>query len=77
MSRRPKDLIPHEILNAAKQAGEPTPLWYAGRTNGHEAKPVEPSAHDVILEGRREAGVHEEPELPPLGPPVADPFADD
>jgi hypothetical protein len=77
MSRRARDYIPAEILDAAKQAGQPAPLWYAGRTNGHERKTVTPSAHDVVLEGRKRGGVHAEPELPPLGPPEPDPFADD
>lgn len=75
MSRRADEHIPHVILEAAQAAGQDAPLYYAGRSNGHEKKPVTPSAHEVVLEARRRAGIVGEPAMPKFGPVVPDPFA--
>ncbi len=48
MSKRAEEHIPADILYAAKRAGLKTPLWYAGRSNGHEDKELEQDLDEVI-----------------------------
>lgn len=48
MSRRAEEHIPADVLYAAKRAGLKTPLWYAGRSNGHEGKKLEKSLDEML-----------------------------
>jgi hypothetical protein len=36
MARRASEWIPHNIRAAARRSGLSLPLWYVGRSNGHE-----------------------------------------
>lgn len=56
MSRRAEEHIPADILSAAKRAGLKTPLWYVGRSNGHESSELEHSLDEVIEAPYRAAG---------------------
>jgi hypothetical protein len=59
MSRRAEDHIPADVLAAAKRAGLKTPLWYAGRSNGHEHQKLDRSLDEVVSEAYKEAGQRE------------------
>jgi hypothetical protein len=56
MSRQAEEHIPADVLYAAKGAGLKTPLWYAGRSNGHEGKQLEQTLDEMIEAPYREAG---------------------
>jgi hypothetical protein len=65
MAKRAKDTIPHDILEAAEAAGIGTPLWYVGRTNGHDPKPGDLSAGDLMRQARHDAGQPQPPAIDP------------
>lgn len=48
MSKRAEEHIPADVLYAAKRAGLKTPLWYAGRSNGHEDKKLDQTLDEMI-----------------------------
>lgn len=56
MSRQAEEHIPADVLYAAKRAGLKTPLWYAGRSNGHEGKKLEQSLDEMLEAPYRDSG---------------------
>lgn len=56
MGRAAKEHIPADVLRAAKRAGLDTPLWYVGRSNGHEGKQLDRDLDDVVDEAYEKAG---------------------
>lgn len=73
MAKRARDTIPHDILRAAEAAGLGAPLWYVGRTNGHQPEPGEPGADDLMRKARAEAATQQAGPTPraiddPAGP---------
>ena len=56
MSRKAEEHIPADVLYAAKRAGLKTPLWYAGRSNGHENKSLKDSLDEMLAAPYRESG---------------------
>lgn len=56
MSRQAEEHIPGDVLYAAKRAGLKTPLWYAGRSNGHEGKKLEKTLDEMIEAPYHESG---------------------
>ncbi|MGC1176570.1 MAG: hypothetical protein WA843_00720, partial [Candidatus Saccharimonadales bacterium] len=68
MNRRIRETIPERVIEAAAGVGQKPPLFYAGIHRGRGGKGL--TAHEVILEGRRRAGIEGDPDLPPLGPPL-------
>lgn len=56
MGRSADQHIPADVLAAAKRAGLDTPLWYVGRSNGHEGKRLDRTLDEVVEDANREAG---------------------
>lgn len=54
MARKARDWIPENILQAARQAGLSTPLWYVGRTRGKPSRNHKTLAQ-LAAEGRAKA----------------------
>jgi hypothetical protein len=79
MSRRADRHIPHDILEAAKAAGLSTPVWYVGRSNGHEDQPITKGVHDIVIEARQREGLaeHDVPDVDTSPPVQPDRFPDD
>lgn len=55
MGRSAEQHIPADVLAAAKRAGLDTPLWYVGRSNGHEGKHLDRTLDDVVQDANKEA----------------------
>jgi hypothetical protein len=56
MSKRADEHIPADILRAAERAGLDAPLWYVGRSNGHETKRLKFGLGKVVEDAYRKAG---------------------
>jgi len=54
MSKRASEWIPQNILEAARRAGLNAPLWYVGRTNGHEGHERRKTLKDLAEEPQRD-----------------------
>lgn len=63
MGRSAEQHIPADVLAAAKRAGLDAPLWYVGRSNGHEGKHLDQTL-DEVVEAANEAAEQD----PPAGP---------
>lgn len=48
MARSAEEHIPADVLAAARRGGLEDPLWYVGRSNGHENLEVELSIDDEV-----------------------------
>jgi hypothetical protein len=52
MARPAEEHIPADVLAAAKRAGVEPPLWYVGRSNGHEGLSLDRSFDEVVEAAR-------------------------
>ena len=53
MAKRASEWIPHNILVAARRAGLSTPLWYVGRSNGHEDHDRQKTFEDLVSDAKQ------------------------
>lgn len=56
MSKSAEDYIPHEIQRAGKVANQTLPIWYVGRSNGHENKQPKTGIKAIVVNARKAAG---------------------
>jgi hypothetical protein len=57
MTKRAEDFIPSDIQKAAKAAGLDAPLWYVGRSNGHENKKLSGDLGTAVDKQRKAKGL--------------------
>jgi len=55
MARSAKDHIPADVMAAAHRGGLEDPLWYVGRSNGHEGIELECTLDDVVRNAHEDA----------------------
>jgi hypothetical protein len=48
MARPAEEHIPADVMAAARRGGLEDPIWYVGRSNGHEGIQVEQSLDELV-----------------------------
>jgi hypothetical protein len=63
MAKRAEDFIPSDIQKAAEAAGLDSPLWYIGRSNGHENKKLVGDLGTAVDKQRADQGLQPAPRV--------------